>query len=268
VKLITWNVAGRAKLLDRQAAALERAEPDLVCLQEVRATTLPRWRAHLERIGLHEIADSSAYIGERRYFVVTASRWPGLELTPIGAPYPERILSLLLDSPHGPLELHNAHIPPAPGHGLLKIETLEALATALARPAEAGRHRILCGDLNVPALETGEGEIVTFAERNAARYPEQVERWDAAERAPFTALAEWDLRDCFRALHGFERRDVSWVLHTRSRRRAGLRLDHVLASESLGVVHCDYHHEWREAGLSDHSAMEAVFEPRSQASGN
>ena len=97
--------------------------------------------------------------------------------------------------------------------------------------------------------------MITFGDR----HPEWLERWDAAERALFE-LGEWDLPDIFRQLHGFERRDVSWVLHTRNRRKAGLRLDHVLASDELGAVLCDYHHEWREAGLSDHSALEAVFD--------
>lgn len=261
LKLITWNVAGRVKLLDRQAAALERAEPDIVCLQEVRATTAPRWRAHLGRIGLTHVADSSAFMGERRYFVLTASRWPLTELPAIAGPYPERVLSLVAETPAGDVELHNAHVPPAPGHGLIKIETLEAMIERLARPCD--RHRIVTGDFNVPAYETLDGEIVTLAERNAV----QVERWDAAERALFTELPEFDLRDAFRQLHGFERRDVSWVLHTRNVRKAGLRLDHVLASQSLNPVWCDYHHEWRDAGFSDHSAMEAVFEPQVAAAG-
>lgn len=261
MKLLTWNVAGRAAKLERQADAVERAEADIVCLQEIRATTLPLWRDRLHAAGLPHVHDSSAWLDNRRYFVVTASRWPGRELPPIGAPYPERVLSLMLDAPFGELELHNTHVPPAPSNGIRKIETLEALHLALARPVE--HHRILAGDLNVPALETTEGDIVTFADR----HPEQLERWDAAERAPFTKLAEFDLRDCFRQLHGFERRDVSWVLNTRNRRKAGLRLDHVLASQTLNVVHCDYHHEWREAGLSDHSAMEVVFEPRPSNSG-
>lgn len=260
LRLLTWNVAGRAKLLQRQADAVERAEPDIVCLQEVRATTLPRWRGRFAHMGLFHLADSREWMGERRYFVVTASRWPFTELPPIGAPYPERVLSITLDTPFGELELHNAHIPPAPNHGILKIETLEALHFALARPAARGRHRIVTGDFNIPRLETTEGEIITFADR----HPEHLKRWDAAEKALFE-LGEYDLRDCFRLLHGFERRDVSWVLHTRNMKKSGLRLDHVLASEGLGVVYCDYHHEWREAGLSDHSAMEAVFEPRSPA---
>jgi len=257
MRLITWNVAGRAKLLQRQADALERAEPDIVCLQEVRSTTLPRWRGRLARMGLTELADSREWMGDRRYFVVTASRWPFTELPPIGAPYPERVLSGVLDTPFGELELHNAHIPPAPNHGILKIETLEALHFALARPA--ARHRVLAGDLNVPRLETIDGEIITLADR----HPEQLLRWDAAERSLFE-LGEYDLRDCFRRLHGFERRDVSWVLHTRNMKKSGMRLDHILASSSMNVVYCDYHHEWRDSGLSDHSAMEAVFEPEAR----
>jgi exonuclease III len=255
VKLITWNVAGRVAKLDRQVGALDRAEPDLVCLQEIRASTVPRWRAALEDMGLAHFADSSAFIGPRRYFVVTASRWELTELPAIPGPYPERVLSLVIETPRGQLELHNTHVPPAPTHGLIKVETLEAIYERLARPC--GRHRVLCGDFNIPRLETTDGEVITFAER----HPEQIERWDAAERSVITGLAEWDLVDAFRQLHGYERRDVSWVLHTRARRKAGLRLDHVLASRSLNPIHCDYHHEWREAELSDHSAMEAVFEP-------
>lgn len=101
------------------------------------------------------------------------------------------------------------------------------------------------------------------AEAVSRRAPvhEHAERWDAAERSLFEGLARWDLRDCFRALHGYDRQDSSWVLHTRSRRKSAFRLDHVLASASLGLVHCGYVHEWRESGLSDHSAIEAVFDP-------
>jgi exonuclease III len=116
---------------------------------------------------------------------------------------------------------------------------------------------VLCGDFNTPKLETSEGELITFA----ANHPEHLQRWDAAERSLLEGLAEWDLADCFRALNGYDRQDVSWVFHTRSRRKAGHRLDHVLASASLRPVYCDYIHGWREAGLSDHSAIEAVFEP-------
>ena len=165
------------------------------------------------------------------------------------------MLSLVLETPHGQLELHNAHIPPAQSKGFTKVETCEAIYERLARPCD--RHRVLCGDFNIPKLETSEGELITFA----GNHPEHLARWDAAERSLLEGLAEWDLRDCFRLLHGYDRQDVSWVFHTRNRRKSGHRLDHVLASASLNPVFCDYHHGWREAELSDHSAMEAVFEP-------
>lgn len=255
MRLISWNVAGRSVKLADQAAALARQEADLVCLQEIRATSLPRWRAALEAMGLDQIADSSAFIGDRRFFCVTASRWEQTELPAIPAPHPERTLSLVLETPHGQLELHNTHIPPAQSRGFVKVETCEAIFDRLARPCD--RHRVLCGDFNTPKLETSEGELITFA----ANHPEHLQRWDAAERSLLEGLAEWDLADCFRALNGYDRQDVSWVFHTRSRRKAGHRLDHVLASASLRPVYCDYIHGWREAGLSDHSAIEAVFEP-------
>lgn len=199
--------------------------------------------------------DSSDLAAPRRLFNLTASRW---ELTPLPgvlAPQPERVLCAVAEAPFGQVEVHNAHIPPAPGNGLIKVETCEALYGRLA--TGAGRHRILCGDFNTPRFESDEGEVETFA----SNHPGLEARWDAAERSLLTGLAEWDLVDVFRHLNGYSRRDVSWVLHTRARRKAAHRLDHLLANRGLGAVYCDYIHEWREAGLSDHSALEAIFAP-------
>jgi exonuclease III len=256
MKLISWNVAGRSGVLAAQAEALARQEPDLVCLQEVRASTLGRWSEALAGIGLGELEDSSEFIGPRRFFNLTASRWGLRPLAPIGAPQPERVLSLVVETPHGVLELHNVHVPPAQSAGLVKIETCEAIHFALARPSD--RHRVLCGDFNAPRMETAEGQVITFA----VHHPDWLARWDAAERSILTGLAEWDLVDVFRTLHGYERQDASWVFNTRARRKSAHRLDHILASDGLKPVWCDYHHGWREAGLSDHSAIEGVFEPQ------
>jgi exonuclease III len=255
LKLLSWNVAGRTKLLGDQLAAVVRQEPDLVCLQEIRPSTRDAWAEALAEAGLPHALDSGEFRNERRLFVLTVSRWPLSELPAIPAPHPERVLSTVVETPHGLLDLHNAHVPPAQSRGFTKVETCEAIHERLARPSD--RHRILCGDLNIPREETVHGEVVTFAEN----HPEWIERWDAAERGVIEGLAEWDLADQFRALNGWDRRDVSWVFHTRSYRRAGFRLDHVLASASLNTTYCDYQHGWREAGLSDHSGLEAVFEP-------
>ena len=191
LKLISWNVAGRTKDLADQVAALARQEPDLVCLQEVRPSTRGRFAATLSADGLGHAADSSRFRNDRRLFNLTVSRWPFVELAAIGAPFPERVLSLVVDTPDGPLELHNAHIPSARSRGFIKVETCEAIHERLARPSD--RHRVLCGDLNLPRAETPAGEVVTFA----ADHPESLERWDAAERSILPGLAAWDLSDFF-----------------------------------------------------------------------
>ena len=55
LRVISWNVARRSSRLAEQAAALASREPDVVALQEITDTTLPLWRAVLERIGLPHI---------------------------------------------------------------------------------------------------------------------------------------------------------------------------------------------------------------------
>ena len=253
--LLSWNVAGRIKRLPEQLAAVARREPDLVTLQEVRASTLRPWSEALAGAGLGFVLDSSTFMGTRRLFNLTASRWELTELPAVPSPQPERVLSAVSESPFGQIEIHNAHIPPAPSNGLIKVETCEALFDRLSRGC--GRHRILCGDLNTPRFETSDGEVETFA----SNHPLWEERWDAAERSLLTGLAEWDLTDIFRAVNGYDRQDISWVMNTRYRRKAAHRLDHILASADLNAIECDYQHGWRELGLSDHSAMEAVFAP-------
>ena len=259
LKLVTWNVAGRTRLLTEQAAALSRTEPDLVTLQEIRKGTVERWKAALAEDGLVHTIDSGYRTAERRLFNLTASRWKLSDLGDAPVPQPERVVSAALDTPFGPCEIHNVHVPPAPSQGLAKLETLERLHDWLAVPGS--HHRILCGDLNVPRLEYPDGVIETFASNHP---PEQFERWDRAEKLLLTGLAEYGLKDVFRSLHGYESPEPSWFPHRRNPAPGlpGHRLDHVLASDSLNAVWAGYQHGWRKAGLSDHSALEVIFEPR------
>jgi len=54
MRLVSWNVAGRVRRLDEQAAAIAGEAPDLVVLQEVSRTTLPRWRAAIADLAIVE----------------------------------------------------------------------------------------------------------------------------------------------------------------------------------------------------------------------
>jgi exonuclease III len=232
---------------------VSRREADVVCLQEVRPSTVGPWRKALGRAGLPHVLDSSRFAAKGRLFNLTAARWPVDELSAVGSPQPERVLSVVIEAPTGPIDVHNAHVPPAQSNGFAKVETCEALFERLSRPRPHGA--VLIGDLNTPRREYPDGSVETFA----SNHPEHAARWDAAERSLLTGLGEFGFRDAFRTLNGYDRDDVSWVMHTRARRKAAHRLDHVIASSELEPVACDYIHGWREAGLSDHSAMEATF---------
>jgi hypothetical protein len=74
LKLITWNVAGRVKMLPRQIEYLAAHQPDIVTLQEVTKTTAPLFKGLLPSLGLKHIVcsidfviDSSSLKGPRRY---------------------------------------------------------------------------------------------------------------------------------------------------------------------------------------------------------
>jgi endonuclease/exonuclease/phosphatase family metal-dependent hydrolase len=112
---------------------------------------------------------------------------------------------------------------------------------------------MLVGDLNTPQYESREGEVRSFARTRTGRLREAFdERHDLAELLLVTGLAEHGYRDAFRSLHGYLRRDRSWAYPKIP--KAGYRLDHVFV-RGLEVDGCDYVHEWREAGLSDHSGI-------------
>ena len=250
MRVLTWNVAGRASRQSEQAAAVVAVGADLVALQEVTKRTLPPWLAALEAAGYAHHADTVALAPpERRrpLGVLTAAREALTPLEPPAVPWPERVLV----TAHGELQLVNLHSPIAPAPELAKIRTHEVVAAYLG--AEPHSPRVLCGDLNTPRREHADGSVLTFAHASSGRLrPERGERWDAAERALVHTLRdEHGWLDAFRALHGYEHREASWTF---AHDRGGWRLDHVLV-HGLTPVAAAYAHEWRREGLSDHSAL-------------
>jgi exonuclease III len=224
---------------------------DVVALQEVTARTLPLWRESLAAYGWVECAPLAGAARTRPLAVLTAARSP-LEALPAPAvPWPERILCTRL----GDVEIVNLHSPIAPAPELAKVRTHEAVAAYLA---EGSGPRVLCGDLNTPRREHDDGDVMTFAYASSGKLrPERGKRWDDAERALVWGLRQRGWVDAYRALHGYGHRSASWTF---AHDRGGWRLDHVLL-EGLEPVAAEYAHEWRRAGLSDHSALIVDAEP-------
>ncbi len=258
LRLISWNVAGRVKKLTAQVESLADHEPHVIALQEVTATTIPVWRRALEGYGYgvitsFDLADDHEVLrGGRKYGVLMASHWPMKALPPtdFDIPWPERVLSAVVNSPWGEIECHNAHLPAGVSWGLIKVETFEGIYKRLCQNAEYPR--ILCGDFNSPQRELEDGTTIPFGVGN--------KRWSDAELGVITGLGKHDLGDVYRRLHGFGKQEMSWVMWNRGR-KYGRRFDHVFASRRLNATVCTYLHTLREQGLSDHAPIEACFEP-------
>jgi len=262
VRILTWNVARRVSALVEQATAIAEREPDVLALQEVTGRTLPLWRAACATLGLTQVrasldhADPARQPASRRLTgVLIAARDPLADgVAPLPVPWDETALSAELTN-HG-VEVCCVHVPNA-ANGWVKVETLKAVRAGLARPGP----RVLCGDLNTPRRESPDGEVLSFGRDSRGRLrPERGAEWDEAELGVVPGLRDLGYRDAFRFLHGYDAREPSWTWNRIAGHGGGWRLDHVFVSHELRPLACLYHHEWRERGLSDHSALEADVE--------
>jgi exodeoxyribonuclease III len=250
--LLSWNVAGRVRRQSEQAELIAELAPDLVCLQEIRATSARAWTMALQSAGWPHIAlarsGAPATDPDRRLSVLTAAKRPLTEVEIDGdLPWPERVLATETDGLH----LVNFHSPISPKPNLVKVRAHEALHAHLA---STNGPTALCGDLNTPRREHIDGRVWTFARTNRGKLrPERGERWDRAELALIKGLEPFGFRDAFRAVHGYERRELSWQWQQWG---GGYRLDHLIVSSEVDVETVEYLHDWRqESGLSDHSPL-------------
>ncbi len=269
VRLITWNVARRSKRLVEQATAIATREPDIVALQEVTRRTRPLWDRAFELMGLRHVTASSVGSGlsggavDRRTLVMIGARVALEEVqTPLAVPRAESAIGVVARSSSGPLEIHCVHVPNA-ANGWVKVETLQALRRGLQTPSHVPR--VLCGDLNTPRRELPDGTTISFARDSRGHLrPERGPEWDDAELGIVPGLRELGYRDAFRTCHGYGSGSPSWTWKTIAGHDGGWRLDHTFLSAGLFPLACQYHHLWRERGLSDHSALETDLEYRDE----
>jgi exonuclease III len=169
MRLVSWNVAARVRCIADQIAALRSRVPDVVALQEVTASTVTPLLDGLNSMGLIYSVNSLALaarpeelIGPRRSGELLASRWPLHAMRPeeFLVPWPEKILSAVLEAPRTTVEVHVVHVPPGSSNGWTKIRTFEGIFARLA--TESKHPRILCRDFNSPREEMDDGRTITL----------------------------------------------------------------------------------------------------------
>jgi len=255
--LVEWNV-NRSSItrFSTQLTALGAMHDqlDVVILVEVGKHAARQAKINLQPLGLlHSLFSQDLlpeHISPTVSGVMIASRWPlNCQDLWLDVPFPDRLLTAVIDSPYDPIEATAFHAPPGSQYGIKKIEMFEAVATRLG--TDATGHRLLAGDFNSPARETTDGDVIVFGARNS--------RWQNGERSLFVGLADFDLSDVFRAVNGFEKFAWSHQLKRKGVLKWQRRFDHVLASSSLHAVQASYLHELD--AYSDHTPLLIKFDP-------
>jgi exodeoxyribonuclease III len=247
MKIATFNINNVVKRLGNLLDWLAEAEPDVVCLQELKCEQGVFPAKALEAAGY-----GAVWVGQRTWNGVAIlargrepvpTRWelPGDE-GDVQARYVEAAVSGVLI---GCLYLPNGNPQPGPkfAYKLAWFERLIAHAASLIELPTA-----LVGDFNVVPTDFDIYPSKSYA-GNALLQPES--------RAAFRRLLDQGWTDAIRAAHPTEPMFTFWdYLRNRWERDAGLRLDHLLLSPTLAprLVAAGVDREVRGApNASDHA---------------
>ena len=256
MKLATWNINDVVKRLPLLIDWLAEARPDIVALQETKATDDAFPRAALEAAGYGAL--------------IAGSRpWNGVALLARGAEPVEIRRSLpgdaadtqcrYLEAAAAGVIVTSIYLPngnPRPGpkfaYKLAWFERLIAHAEVLM---SSGHRVVLAGDFNVVPTDADIYSPATWLD-NALLQPEP--------RSAFARLLAQGWTDTLRQRHPEERIYTFWdYRRNRWARDAGLRIDHLLASpamaERLRDAGVDRDLRGKE-GASDHAPAWATFD--------
>ena len=251
MKLATWNVNGiRAREAD-VLAFVQAERPDILCLQELKATSeqIPAALSELSELcdywcywhGMKGYSGVSLLV--RRDFSPDRPRFLHPEFD-----HEKRIVIAEV----GDLAVASIYVPNGGKNYEAKIGFLQAMVDHAAAARRLGRSIVLCGDMNVARHEID----VHPRERNPRLVGQRPE-----ERALFERiLTEGDLRDVGRDVDPTNEELFTWWAPWRQmrERNIGWRLDYLLASAGL-AARAQSCVARREVGTSDHGPVVALF---------
>lgn len=250
LRIATWNVNGLRARADQLVEWLTKEQPDVACLQEIKATT-DQIPAHVAAVagykcywhGLKGYSGVALLVREDRYGAPTFTH-PAFDLE-------SRIVVAACGSISGtgrPVEVASIYVPNGGKDLEAKMRFLEAMDAHAAEAQKAGREIVLCGDLNVARTDMD----VHPKERKP------VTGQSPPERALLARILSRGLVDLGRAHDPDNEGLFTWWAPWRNMRQknVGWRLDYVLASESLAkkMKSCVVQ---KDVGTSDHAPVMA-----------
>lgn len=248
MKVCTWNING-VRAREGDVHDLLRAEqPDVLCLQEVKASAhqVPPSLTGHEGYWSYWHGNkgySGVAILVRRACCAVRPRFthPAFDLE-------QRVVVVEL----GKLRLASVYVPNGGKDLAVKLTFLEAMAAWAGDEVRAGRDLVVCGDLNV----TRTAGDVHASERNDTLIGQTPH-----ERALFERLLSHQLTDLGRHFAPGDESLFTWWAPWREHRERniGWRIDYVLTSPAMTALAKTCTAE-RQYGSSDHGPVTATFE--------
>lgn len=248
MKIGTWNVNGIRARESQVQAWMERDKPDIVCLQEIKASSaqIPAMLCEMEGYWCY-------WHGEKGYsgvgLHVRKETFP--ERPEFGHPdfdYENRIVTAKM----GDLTVASVYVPNGGKDFPAKMRFLEAMERYAAGARESGGRLVFCGDLNVARTDRD----VHPKERKATAIGQLPE-----ERSLLEKIIGHGLLDLGRAVDPDNEGLFTWWAPWRNlrQRNIGWRLDYVLASRPFAdrAISCPVLADY---GTSDHAPVLAEFE--------
>jgi exodeoxyribonuclease-3 len=242
VKIATWNVNGIRARAAQLCEWLQRDRPDVVCLQELKATAA-QIPAECKLADYHAFWHClKGYSGvslhvKRELFAID----------PHFSHPPFDMESRIVQVEHGNLVIASVYVPNGGKDYAAKLAFVKSLRDWAARLTADGRDLILCGDMNIARTDMD----VHPKERKPNAVGQRPE-----ERDLFEQLLGQHLADMSRVFEPDNPNLFTWWAPWRNlrARNIGWRLDYVLASQGLAkraqscVVQAD-------VGTSDHAPV-------------
>src|SRR5271169_5232884 len=224
MKIASFNVNNINRRLTNLLNWLREAEPDIVCLQELKAADAEFPAEAIRQAGYHAV-----WHGERRWNgVAILARWaPVVTRMDLPGEAPDGQCRYLEAAVNGVLvaSIYAPNGNPQPGPKFdYKLAWLTRLNAHAAELYATGAPVVLAGDYNVVPTDLDIYSTKSW-DRNALLQPES--------RAAYQRLLAQGWTDAIRALHPKEPMYTFWdYMRNRWERDGGLRLDHILLSST------------------------------------
>jgi exodeoxyribonuclease-3 len=247
MKVVTWNVNGIRARADQLQELLVAEQPDVVCLQEVKASVekVPALRAQADGYSCY-------WHGAGGYSGVALLVRHSFFTEPPGLSHPSFDMeNRIVVADLGPLKVASIYVPNGGKDYEAKLRFCEALQAWAVETKPLGQSLLLCGDFNVAREERD----VHPKERKPNQIGTRPE-----ERQWFASMLDENLVDVGRALDPDNNELFTWWAPWRSlrQRNIGWRIDYVLASRDLAATAMRAESR-REFGTSDHAPVVVTF---------